>query len=201
MNDAREHGTVTVESDGVTVSKWFDDEEFPVPAIVFAFDSHREVPVRVRLSEPVPDGVAVADLGFHPDYGSEHWGIDDDEITFEREFAPEEQYTTVYGIRATGTDDVERFLAEPTIVEVDPAPGGADASGRDGSPAAASTARVKPDSGPDIADEEPVETPRPGIDTGEVVPDSGSERPVTARGYKGPKWLVDRLPRIGRPDE
>jgi len=25
--------------------------------------------------------------------------------------------------------------------------------------------------------------------------DSG--RPVTARGYKGPRWLIDRLPRVG----
>lgn len=22
------------------------------------------------------------------------------------------------------------------------------------------------------------------------------DRPVTARGYKGPKWLIDRLPRV-----
>lgn len=26
---------------------------------------------------------------------------------------------------------------------------------------------------------------------------SQEERPATARGYKGPKWLIDRLPRVG----
>lgn len=26
---------------------------------------------------------------------------------------------------------------------------------------------------------------------------SQNERPVTTRGYKGPKWLIDRLPRVG----
>lgn len=28
-----------------------------------------------------------------------------------------------------------------------------------------------------------------------------SNRPVTARGYKGPRWLIDRLPRCGSDTE
>lgn len=29
----------------------------------------------------------------------------------------------------------------------------------------------------------------------------GSERPMTAKGYKAPRWLVDSLPRFGDSDE
>jgi hypothetical protein len=28
-----------------------------------------------------------------------------------------------------------------------------------------------------------------------------SERPQTARGYKGPRWLIDRLPRFSSDTE
>jgi predicted nucleic acid-binding Zn-ribbon protein len=64
--------------------------------------------------------VAVEDLGFHPEYGSEYWTIDEEQITFERELEAGAEYTTVYGIRATGTDNVEQFLTTPTIESVDP---------------------------------------------------------------------------------
>jgi len=104
----------------VTVTKRFEADEFPVPAIAFNFESRRSEPVTVRLSDVVPDDVAVEDLGFHPEYGSEYWTIDDDEISFEREIEPDGEYTTVYGIRATGTDNVEQFLTEPQFDEVDP---------------------------------------------------------------------------------
>jgi len=126
MSNTQAHEEVTVGSDGVTVTKRFEEDEFPVPAIAFEFASGREEPVRVRLSDRVPDGVAVEDLGFHPEYGSQHWEIDEETITFERELKPGAEYTTVYGIRATGTDDIAQFLDDPALEEVDPPlPGGA----------------------------------------------------------------------------
>lgn len=120
MSDTQTYEAVTVASDGVTVTKRFEADEFPVPAIAFNFESRRSEPVTVHLSDVVPDDVAVEDLGFHPEYGSEYWTIDDDEISFEREIEPDTEYTTVYGIRATGTDNVEQFLTEPQFDEVDP---------------------------------------------------------------------------------
>lgn len=30
---------------------------------------------------------------------------------------------------------------------------------------------------------------------------SDSDRPVTAKGYKGPKWLIDRIPRFSASSE
>lgn len=120
MSDSQAYEEVTVTSDGVTVVKRFEEDEFPVPAIAFEFESDRDESVTVRMSDTVPDQIEVEDLGFHPEYGSEYWTIDDETITFERELEAGGSYTTVYGIRATGSDDVEQFLTEPTIDKVDP---------------------------------------------------------------------------------
>jgi archaellum component FlaC len=120
MSDSQAYEEITVASDGVTVTKRFEADEFPVPAIAFNVQSKRSEAVTLRLVDSVPDDVAVEDLGFHPEYGSEFWDINDDQITFEKEIEPDADYTTVYGIRATGTDDVEKFLTEPTIESVDP---------------------------------------------------------------------------------
>jgi len=87
MSDSQAYEAVQIASDGVTVTKRFEADEFPVPAIAFNFESRRSEPVTVRLSDVVPDDVAVEDLGFHPEYGSEYWTIDDDEISFERDRA------------------------------------------------------------------------------------------------------------------
>jgi len=120
MSDSQAYEEVTVASEGVTVTKRFEEDEFPVPAIAFEFTSNRDEGVTVRLTDTVPDDIEVEDLGFHPEYGSEYWTIDDDHITFERDLEPNSSYTTVYGIRATGSDDIQQFLAEPTLEEVDP---------------------------------------------------------------------------------
>jgi len=120
MSDSQAYEEVTVASDGVAVVKRFEEDEFPVPAIAFKFQSRRDEEVTVRLRDRVPDGVAVEDLGFHPEYGSEYWTVDQDQIRFERAMEAGGEYTTVYGIRATGTDDVEQFLTEPEIEQVDP---------------------------------------------------------------------------------
>ena len=122
MSESEQYEMVTVASDGVTVDKRFEEDEFPVPAIAFEIQSSRSETVTVTLVDRVPEDVAVEDLGFHPEYGSEYWTIDEDQITFEREIEANSEYTTVYGIRATGTDDVEQFLTEPTVTSVDPPP-------------------------------------------------------------------------------
>jgi len=120
MSDSQAYEEVNVASDGVTVTKRFEEDEFPVPAIAFEFKSDRNEGVTVRLTDTVPDDIEVEDLGFHPEYGSEYWTIDDDVITFERDLDANSSYTTVYGIRATGSDDVQQFLAEPTLESVEP---------------------------------------------------------------------------------
>lgn len=120
MSESEQYDKVSVSSDGVTVDKRFEEDEFPVPAIAFEIHSSRSETVTIVLVDEVPEDVAVEDLGFHPEYGSEYWTIDENQITFEREIEADSEYTTVYGIRATGTDDVEQFLTQPTIESVDP---------------------------------------------------------------------------------
>jgi outer membrane murein-binding lipoprotein Lpp len=104
----------------VSVDKRFEEDEFPVPAIAFEIRSSRSEAVTVTIVDEVPGDVAVEDLGFHPEYGSEYWTIDEDQITFERDVEANSEYTTVYGIRATGTEDVEKFLTDPSLANVDP---------------------------------------------------------------------------------
>jgi len=120
MSGSEQYERVSVSSDGVTVDKRFEEDEFPVPAIAFEIRSDRSESVSVTIVDEVPEDVAVEDLGFHPEYGSEHWTIDEERITFEREMDAGSEYTTVYGIRATGTEDVQKFLTEPVIESVDP---------------------------------------------------------------------------------
>lgn len=120
MSDSQAYEELSISSEGVTVLKRFEEDEFPVPAIAFEFQSERDESVTIRMSDTVPADIEVEDLGFHPEYGSEYWTIDEDTIIFERDLEANAEYTTVYGIRATGSDDVEQFLTEPTLEEVDP---------------------------------------------------------------------------------
>lgn len=115
MSDSQVNDRVTISSENITVTKRFEEDEFPVPAIAFELTSSRTEDVRVELKDAVPDGIAVGDLGFHPEYGSEYWTIEDDVIKFERKIAAGATYTTVYGIRATGTDNIDQFLTEPDL--------------------------------------------------------------------------------------
>ncbi|WP_136715238.1 hypothetical protein [Halorientalis salina] len=158
MSESESYEEVTVASNGITVIKTFEADAFPVPAIAFRIKSDRTEAVTVRIVDEVPENVAVEDLGFHPEYGSEFWTIEDDEITFEREIESEEQYTTVYGIRATGTDNVEQFLTEPDIADVDPPLEDEDGVvGGSGSDVVRDVISGNTDSVPGLDDEEPDE--------------------------------------------
>ena len=108
----------TTRAKGVVVRKRFETDEFPVPAVVFNFESSRTYPITVRLVDRVPETVEVEDLGFHPEYGSEFWTVDDEQLTFERELAPGEEYTTVYGVRAAIVENSEAFMTDPTLETV-----------------------------------------------------------------------------------
>jgi peptidoglycan hydrolase CwlO-like protein len=114
---------LTVSRDGVTVEKSFEPDSFPVPAIAFEIESSRDAPTTVRLVDALPEQVEATDVGFHPDYGDEFWSVEDGEIAFEREFQPDESFTTVYAVRESDLDTIERFLVEPELRAVEPADG------------------------------------------------------------------------------
>lgn len=112
--------SMVVSRDGVMVDKSFEPDDFPVPAIAFVIRSERDELVSVRLVDDVPDSVDPQDIGFHPKYGAEHWSVEDGKIAFEREFEAGEEYTTVYGLRASQTEDIESYMTEPDLDSVDP---------------------------------------------------------------------------------
>jgi uncharacterized coiled-coil protein SlyX len=114
MSDADATTEPSVTTKGVTVTKSYETDEFPVPAVAFRFRSERDVEAMIRLTDPVPDSVPPEDLGFHPDYGRDHWSVEEGNAVFERRLDPDEEYETVYGIR-TSDHDPEQFMTDPTL--------------------------------------------------------------------------------------
>lgn len=121
MSDA-DPEAVTVSADGVTVRKTVDTEQFQTLAVVVELASERDDESRVQLVDQIPTDVPMEDVGFHPQYGSEHWSVDEGSVAFERDFEPGEAYTTVYGIRDYPSDAIDALLTEPQLglVEVEP---------------------------------------------------------------------------------
>lgn len=191
MPDADPDDPVTTASDGVTVEKSFAPEDFPVPAIAFEIRSTRETAVSVRLVDTVPDDAAPGNVGFHPKYGAAFWDADGDEIVFEREFAPGESYTTVYGLRGDDAASAARFLSEPRLETAAPAAGG-DSHPLEADPDPTDGSETRADTG--TADDPPTEADNPSKDRsdGSVSPvrspdraperDSGSPHGAAASG-------------------
>jgi prefoldin subunit 5 len=108
-----------VETDGVTVSKFFNAEDFPVPAVAFEVSSSRDADVTLSITDEIPDEFGIDQIGFHPEYGSEHWtATGDGVVRFEREVDAGEEFTTVYGVRMKDGQDETPFLSAPDV-EVD----------------------------------------------------------------------------------
>jgi outer membrane murein-binding lipoprotein Lpp len=201
MSNTGGYERLTVDSDGVRVTKRFERDEFPVPAIAFEFESERDRAVRIRLEDRVPEGVAVEDLGFHPEYGSEYWTVDGETIAFERELSAGSEYTTVYGIRATGTEEIERFLTEPAVTTI-------DQSGTD-SGTAPSEESIVPGSDDVARDASSGSGDGRGVDgeTGDPVPDAtedtdeGAADPEEADGEIATLDLRDPDENAGKPGD
>lgn len=109
---------VTVSDEQVTVRKSLETEQFETLAIVFEIQSDHTEPTRIQVADAIPDDIPLDDIGFHPNYGAEHWAIDDRTVVFEREFSPGEEFTTIYGVRDVDDPD-DAFLEQPTIELLD----------------------------------------------------------------------------------
>jgi archaellum component FlaC len=104
----------TVVEEGISLTKSYETDEFPVPTVDFHLRSERDDGAMVRVVDAIPDGVPSEDLGFHPDYGGDDWMIEGDSAVFERHVGPGEEHRTIYGVR-TDDHDPERFMTDPTI--------------------------------------------------------------------------------------
>lgn len=115
MDERTAEATTTVEKDGIHVGKSFTDDAFPVPAVLFELESHRENAVRVRVVDRVPESFPMDRIGFHPDYETENWtAYEDHRVEFERVLEPGESVETVFGIR-DDDPDLETFLGDPEV--------------------------------------------------------------------------------------
>lgn len=119
--DEVESPTELVEAvDGVELTKYLKVEGFRFPSIVYEIESDRDEPVTVRVEDPIPQGVAVEDVGFHPAYGDDYWSVEDATLVFEYELEPRAQYKTVYAVRGTDEDEIEGALAPAEQIEIEP---------------------------------------------------------------------------------
>lgn len=125
MSDA-DSEAITVTAEGITVRKTVDTEQFQTLAVVLELASERDGTARVQLVDPIPRDVPMEDVGFHPQYGSEHWSVEDAAVAFERDLEPGEAYTTIYGIRDYPEDEIDALLEEPAVGLVDTESDGLD---------------------------------------------------------------------------
>lgn len=107
---------VTVSEGGVTVTKRYAPEEFPVPAIRFEIESDHDGPVTVQLTESIPESFPMDAVGFHPEYHSDQWtAFQDNRVQFTGTVNADSSLVTVYGIRLNDEFDSADFLSEPSI--------------------------------------------------------------------------------------
>ncbi|WP_159901401.1 hypothetical protein [Salinirussus salinus] len=114
MSDDGTNKETTIVSEEVSVTKRLELEEFDDPVIAFDIESRRGDPATVTVVDAIPEDVSPRDLRFHPEYGSEHWVIDEGELVFEREFDPDEEYITVYRLCEAKEEVVDSF-EDPTV--------------------------------------------------------------------------------------
>jgi len=108
---------VTVSNDGINIEKSVAADEFPVPAVKFVLTSNAASPVRIRLTDQIPESFPMERVGFHPDFHSDSWtAYKNHRVEFEHELDSGESLTTVYGIR---TDDEEKLQEHNEEIDVD----------------------------------------------------------------------------------
>lgn len=108
--------SITVNVDHLSVKKQLAPYQNDVVKVTFTINSVRDEPVRLRLTDTLPDGVETDAVGFHPDYEPNAWSVADGRaVTYETVIDPGEERQTVYGARVESLDRLERFLVEPEI--------------------------------------------------------------------------------------
>ncbi|WP_267639767.1 hypothetical protein [Haloarchaeobius amylolyticus] len=108
--------TIDATRDGVTVRKGLDLETLPLPAIKFAFESAREAPVGVRLTEQLPEDVTFDDVAVHTDHDGVNWtGFEDGRLVYTGSVPPGETVVTLYMVWLQRPEHIYRFLTEPYL--------------------------------------------------------------------------------------
>lgn len=104
---------VTIEADAVSVTKSIDTDRFPVDAVAYSIESTESV--EVQLTDTIPETLPIESVGFHPEFGEEHWeATSSNEIQFTYDMDSEESIETVFGVRESDID-LATLLTEPDV--------------------------------------------------------------------------------------
>lgn len=104
--------STVVTKEGITIEKRFNRKHAEDIAVIFEIQSDRETPVDVQITDPIPEQFPV---GFHPDFGGQHWSISEAGVEFNRRFDPGERDKTVYGVGNVPEGEWERLAIEPIV--------------------------------------------------------------------------------------
>jgi len=109
---------LTVRRDGVQLRKYYDEEEFQLPSIVYRFDSERSAAVEVRIVETLPDGIGPADVGFHNELGRDSWTLTENSLVWDGTIEPDGSERAVYALRPELEYDIGALTREPDTFTV-----------------------------------------------------------------------------------
>ncbi|PSP41286.1 hypothetical protein BRC66_02995 [Halobacteriales archaeon QH_2_66_30] len=104
--------------DGVQLEKYYEDDEFPLPSIVYEFESDRSTAVKVRVAEALPEGIGPEDIGFHTDLGRDNWSLTAEELAWTGTVEPDGCERAVFALRPDQEYDIERLVDEPDAFDV-----------------------------------------------------------------------------------
>lgn len=108
--------TVDVEVEDVVVRKGLDLETLPLPSVKFAFESARDAPVGVRLTERLPESVQREHVAVHADYGGQGWtAFDDDRLVYTGSVPPGDTVVTLLMVWLSEPDHIYGFLGQPHL--------------------------------------------------------------------------------------
>jgi len=119
MGESQPTEQLATSDQSVEITKRLVTDWFEVPVVTFDLESNRSEPVAVEIVEPVPDQVDIGDIGFHPEYGDEHWSVTDGGLVFECTLRPEGSYSTLYGVHEPEFA-MKTFTQGRPTVEIEP---------------------------------------------------------------------------------
>lgn len=101
---------------GVTAEKSVVTTDNGILQITFDVTSTRTEPIRVEIRDLIPEDIHLDRVGFHPDYGREHWSIEHEhEVVYESMLEPHGDLQTVYAIKPDGPGDLSTVSTETEI--------------------------------------------------------------------------------------
>lgn len=120
MESGRPRAEIVEEVDEVQLRKSVEAESYQFPSVELEFISERDDTATVTVRDPIPDDISIEDIGFHRQFGKENWKVDGNQLVFEYDLEPSEEYKTVYGIRPNQVDRSTDLLTTPDSFKVAP---------------------------------------------------------------------------------